>query len=208
MGVLERAGRMASASLPGRTVRRHLVGTRPLDAGTRGLSARDHGQRRVAGRPPPVHPAHRRGVATLRSGLRAVRHAQPRAAAELPERALAAVVAAAVRAGDLSLLSRTRRADGRAAAAAHARGGDQRALPRHRNRAVGSVAMGRVSAGALDGVTIDVYGTLVTLVDPVPALTAALAARDVERDRQAVAHAFRTEVAHYAQHSAEGHDDP
>jgi HAD superfamily hydrolase (TIGR01509 family) len=68
--------------------------------------------------------------------------------------------------------------------------------------------MGRVSAGELDGVTIDAYGTLVTLVDPVPALTAALAARDVERDRETVTHGFRTEVAHYAQHSAEGHDEP
>jgi putative hydrolase of the HAD superfamily len=68
--------------------------------------------------------------------------------------------------------------------------------------------MGRVSAGALDGVTIDAYGTLVTLVDPVPALTSALAARDVERDRETVAHGFTTEVAHYAQHSGEGHDEP
>ena len=68
--------------------------------------------------------------------------------------------------------------------------------------------MGRVSAGGLDGVTIDAYGTLVKLVDPVPELTAALAARDVERSREAVGHGFRTEVAHYAQHSAEGHDEP
>lgn len=72
---------------------------------------------------------------------------------------------------------------------------------------MGSVAVGRVNAGDLDGVTIDAYGTLVTLVDPVPALSAALAERNVERDPGVVAQGFRTEVAHYSQHSAEGHDE-
>jgi HAD superfamily hydrolase (TIGR01509 family) len=65
-----------------------------------------------------------------------------------------------------------------------------------------------VSAGGLDAVTIDAYGTLVTLVDPVPALTAALADRKVARDHETVVHGFRTEVAHYSAHSAEGHDEP
>jgi putative hydrolase of the HAD superfamily len=64
-----------------------------------------------------------------------------------------------------------------------------------------------VRAADLDGVTIDAYGTLVTLVDPVPALTAALAERNAARDRETVVHGFRTEVAYYAQHSAEGHDE-
>ena len=64
-----------------------------------------------------------------------------------------------------------------------------------------------MNAAALDGVTIDAYGTLVTLVDPVPALSAALAERGVPRERDAVVHGFRTEVAHYAQHSFEGHDE-
>jgi HAD superfamily hydrolase (TIGR01549 family) len=64
-----------------------------------------------------------------------------------------------------------------------------------------------IAAATLDGVTIDAYGTLVTLVDPVPALTSALAAHGVERDRDAVAHAFRVEVAHYSAHSAAGHDE-
>ena len=59
----------------------------------------------------------------------------------------------------------------------------------------------------LDAVTIDAYGTLVTLVDPVPELMAALAERGVERDRDAVAAGFRVEVAHYAQHSTTGHDE-
>lgn len=69
------------------------------------------------------------------------------------------------------------------------------------------MAVGRVNAAELDGVTVDAYGTLVTLVDPVPALTAALAERNVVRDHAAVVHGFRTEVAHYTQHSAEGHDE-
>jgi FMN phosphatase YigB (HAD superfamily) len=67
--------------------------------------------------------------------------------------------------------------------------------------------MGRVNGGELDGVTIDAFGTLVTLVDPVPALSAALAERNVERERAVVAQGFRTEVAHYSQHSGEGHDE-
>jgi FMN phosphatase YigB (HAD superfamily) len=64
-----------------------------------------------------------------------------------------------------------------------------------------------VNAAAIDAVTIDAYGTLVTLADPVPALTAALAERHVERTRDTVVHGFRTEVAHYTQHAAEGHDE-
>ena len=64
-----------------------------------------------------------------------------------------------------------------------------------------------MSAAELDGVTLDAYGTLVKLLDPVPALTAALAERGVMRDHEAVVHGFRTEVAHYAKHSAEGHDE-
>ena len=65
-----------------------------------------------------------------------------------------------------------------------------------------------MNASDLDGVTIDAYGTLVTLIDPVPALTTALAERHVARDHETVAHGFRTEVAHYQRHSAEGHDEP
>ena len=64
-----------------------------------------------------------------------------------------------------------------------------------------------MNAAELDGVTIDAYGTLVTLVDPVPALTAALAERGVERGRDVVTHGFRTEVAYYTLHSALGHDE-
>jgi HAD superfamily hydrolase (TIGR01509 family) len=67
--------------------------------------------------------------------------------------------------------------------------------------------MGRVNSAQLDGVTLDAYGTLVALIDPVPALTAALAERDAPRDRDTVAHGFRVEVEHYVRHSAIGHDE-
>jgi len=58
----------------------------------------------------------------------------------------------------------------------------------------------------LDAVTIDAYGTLVELVDPVPALQAALATRGVDRDAERVRAAFRAEVAYYRPRSVEGRD--
>jgi HAD superfamily hydrolase (TIGR01509 family) len=58
----------------------------------------------------------------------------------------------------------------------------------------------------LDAVTIDAYGTLVELVDPVPALRAALAERGVHRDSDQVRAAFRGEVAYYRPRSVEGRD--
>jgi FMN phosphatase YigB (HAD superfamily) len=58
----------------------------------------------------------------------------------------------------------------------------------------------------VDAVTIDAYGTLVLLRDPVPALRAALAARDVERSDGAVREAFAAEVAYYVPRSHEGRD--
>ena len=67
--------------------------------------------------------------------------------------------------------------------------------------------MGGVKTAELGAVTIDAYGTLVTLVDPVPALTAALLERGVSRDRDTVVAAFHAEVAHYTKHSGEGHDE-
>jgi HAD superfamily hydrolase (TIGR01509 family) len=72
---------------------------------------------------------------------------------------------------------------------------------------MGALAMGRVNAAQLDGVTIDAYGTLVSLVDPVPALAVALAERDAPRDHDTIAHGFRVEVEHYVRHSATGHDE-
>ncbi len=63
--------------------------------------------------------------------------------------------------------------------------------------------MGRLSD--LDAVTIDAYGTLVTLVDPVPSLRAALAARGVQRPADEVRAAFRAEAEYY---SARTHEKP
>ena len=61
--------------------------------------------------------------------------------------------------------------------------------------------MGRLND--LDAVTIDAYGTLVTLADPAPALQVALAARGVHRERDAVGAAFRAEAAFYTPRSHE-----
>jgi putative hydrolase of the HAD superfamily len=58
----------------------------------------------------------------------------------------------------------------------------------------------------LDAVTVDGYGTLLQLTDPVPALRAALAECDVERSDEEVAHAFGAEVAHYRPRAHEGRD--
>jgi putative hydrolase of the HAD superfamily len=59
----------------------------------------------------------------------------------------------------------------------------------------------------IEGVTIDAYGTLVTLRDPVRPLQAALAARGVDRGPDEVERAFRAEVAYYVPRSHEGRDD-
>lgn len=54
--------------------------------------------------------------------------------------------------------------------------------------------------------TIDAFGTLVQLRDPVPALRRALAARGVERDEETVRRAFAAEVEHYVPRAHEGRD--
>ena len=59
----------------------------------------------------------------------------------------------------------------------------------------------------LEAVTIDAYGTLVTLRDPVPALRAALAGRRVERSSGDVQRAFEAEVAFYIARSHKGRDE-
>lgn len=59
----------------------------------------------------------------------------------------------------------------------------------------------------VEGATIDAFGTLVGLDDPAPALRAALAARGVERDLDAVRRGFEAEVAYYAPRSHEGRDE-
>jgi putative hydrolase of the HAD superfamily len=64
-----------------------------------------------------------------------------------------------------------------------------------------------MNPAGLDAVTLDAYGTLVTLKDPIPALAAALEARGVSRSQDAIRVGFRAEVAYYSQHSGSGHDE-
>ncbi len=72
---------------------------------------------------------------------------------------------------------------------------------------MGALAVGRVKAADIGAVTLDAYGTLVTLVDPVPALSEALAARGARRALEAVRAGFRTEVRYYQQRASSGYDD-
>jgi putative hydrolase of the HAD superfamily len=65
----------------------------------------------------------------------------------------------------------------------------------------------RLRAAELDAVTVDAYGTLVELVDPVPALASALRDRGVARQPGAVRAAFAAEVAYYVPRSHEGRDE-
>lgn len=58
----------------------------------------------------------------------------------------------------------------------------------------------------IDAVTVDGYGTLLALADPVPGLRAALATRGVERGDVEVKAAFLAEVAHYKPRSLRGAD--
>lgn len=58
----------------------------------------------------------------------------------------------------------------------------------------------------LDAVTVDGYGTLVALLDPVPALDRALRERGVERSPEDIRRAFRAEVAYYKPLAPTGHD--
>ncbi|HVD66625.1 MAG TPA: HAD-IA family hydrolase [Gaiellaceae bacterium] len=61
-------------------------------------------------------------------------------------------------------------------------------------------------AAGLDAVTIDAFGTLVELENPVGRLREALAERGVESEEQAVAGAFAAEVEYYLVHKGEGRD--
>ena len=60
----------------------------------------------------------------------------------------------------------------------------------------------------VEAVTIDAFGTLVALRDPVPALRHALADRGVARSEDEVRAAFREEVSYYVERSHEGRDEP
>lgn len=54
--------------------------------------------------------------------------------------------------------------------------------------------------------TIDAFGTLVQLRDPVPPLRSALGARGIDRDADVVRAAFRAEVEHYLPRAHSGRD--
>jgi putative hydrolase of the HAD superfamily len=58
----------------------------------------------------------------------------------------------------------------------------------------------------LDAVTVDGFGTLVRLVDPVPALDRALRELGIERAAQVVRDAFAAEVAYYRPEAVSGRD--
>lgn len=65
---------------------------------------------------------------------------------------------------------------------------------------MGTVAVGRLAD--LDAVTIDGYGTLLQLVDPIPKLRALLP----EHPAEVIEAAFRAEAAYYVEHAVEGRD--
>jgi FMN phosphatase YigB (HAD superfamily) len=65
----------------------------------------------------------------------------------------------------------------------------------------------RAVSARLDAVTIDAYGTLVTLVDPLPALRETLRRHGVERDLSDVAKGLQAEMEYYVARSHEGHDE-
>jgi len=58
----------------------------------------------------------------------------------------------------------------------------------------------------LDAVTVDGYGTLLTLVDPVPSLRHSLSDRGVDRAPELVREAFAAEVAYYRPEAVPGRD--
>lgn len=58
----------------------------------------------------------------------------------------------------------------------------------------------------LDAVTVDGFGTLVQLLDPVPSLVRSLADHGIERAPDAVRSAFRAEVAYYRPEALRGRD--
>jgi putative hydrolase of the HAD superfamily len=58
----------------------------------------------------------------------------------------------------------------------------------------------------LDAVTVDGYGTLLELVDPVPSLVRSLAEHGLERSPELVREAFAAEVAYYRPEAVRGRD--
>ncbi|MHB8060244.1 MAG: HAD-IA family hydrolase [Gaiellaceae bacterium] len=58
----------------------------------------------------------------------------------------------------------------------------------------------------LDCVTIDAYGTLLALEDPVPALESGLRRHGIERSANEITAALKAEIAYYSERSSEGRD--
>jgi putative hydrolase of the HAD superfamily len=67
--------------------------------------------------------------------------------------------------------------------------------------------MGRLTAAELEAVTIDAFGTLLTLRDPVAALDRALRERGVVRTPEQIAAAFAEEGRYYRERTHEGRDE-
>jgi putative hydrolase of the HAD superfamily len=67
--------------------------------------------------------------------------------------------------------------------------------------------MPSASAANLDAVTVDAFGTIVELLDPVDRLRRALEARGVACERDAVARAFAAEADYYIRNSIRGRDE-
>jgi len=59
----------------------------------------------------------------------------------------------------------------------------------------------------LDAVTLDAFGTLVTLADPVPALVESLHERGIDADHERVAAGFAAEGEYYLPRSLQGRDE-
>lgn len=66
----------------------------------------------------------------------------------------------------------------------------------------------RMLFAELDAVTLDAFGTLLRLVDPVPALHRLLRRCELERSVEEIETAFRTEGAYYRSRSLHGRDGP
>jgi putative hydrolase of the HAD superfamily len=59
----------------------------------------------------------------------------------------------------------------------------------------------------LDAITLDAFGTLVTLIDPVPELLESLRVRGIECSAERIAAGFEAEGEYYKPRSLEGHDE-
>jgi 2-haloalkanoic acid dehalogenase type II len=68
------------------------------------------------------------------------------------------------------------------------------------------VVTGQRGYADIDAVTLDAYGTLVRLVDPMDEIGQLLRARGVDRSREQIAAAFEAEAVFYSAHTVRGGD--